>query len=74
MSRWHPSMGTEPPRDCRVLCDDGKIVRVGHLTYDEAVELAACCDDDRELHGSCRSHIVEMYAGWVPIAASRAVP
>lgn len=66
MSRWHPSMG---PRDCRVVCDDGTII-ADELTYDEAVSLSQELDMDQDSHLMCRAHIVEMYAGWVPVATT----
>lgn len=66
MSRWHPSMG---PRDCRVVCDDGTVM-CDELTYDEAVAISQEFDMDTESHAMCRAHIVEMYAGWVPVATT----
>lgn len=60
------------PRDCRVVCDDGRVME-DELTYDEAVAIAQEFDCDTDTHSQCISHIVEMYAGWVPISTSRAV-
>ena len=71
--RWHPSMGPQDePRLCRVVCDDGTIM-CDNLTYDEAVGWCQDFDCDTESHSQCISHVVEMYAGWVPISTSRAV-
>lgn len=67
MSAWHPSKGE--PHDCRVCCDDGTIM-VDELTYDEAVVICQEFDLDTDSHAQCITHIVEMYAGWVPVSTS----
>ena len=64
--RWHPSMG---PKDCRVVCDDGCVI-ADELTYDEAIALSQELDMDTDSHDQCITHIVEMYAGWVPMSTS----
>lgn len=74
MSRpWHPSMGPQDaPRLCRVCCDDGTIM-CDDLTLDEATAISQEFDLDTDSHAQCIAHVVEMYAGWVPISTSRAV-
>lgn len=70
MTRWHPSMGPQDePRMFRCVCDDGTIM-CDELTYDEAVAVSQEFDMDTESHAMCRAHIVEMYAGWVPVATT----
>lgn len=56
---------------CRVVCPDGCVI-VEDLTFDEAVAVAQELDIDTDAHFDCTpGHIVEMYAGWVPVTTTR---
>lgn len=60
-------------RQFRVVCPDGVVV-IEDLTYDEAVAIAQEFDIDTDAHFDCvGGHVVEMYAGWVPVSTTRPV-
>lgn len=68
MSReHHPSFGNGP---FRVVCSDGEVMVDEIPTLDEAEAIVndLSCD---EFHEDCESHVIELFAGWVPIGVTR---